>query len=510
MQGRHLLAGILALALVMAACGDDDGGATTAAATGSTTTGPTATEATTTTTTVEPEQPCVLWYTDFSTGTLTKYDLCAAECGATTQIGTSATLVDIAFGSVWVVDCFASQLVRVDVDTNEVTGRINVPGCPSDMLLADSAIWLALPDLPGLMEIDPYTGEAISTIVTDEPPLSLHIGSLWIGFPSMLAWTTEAIHAVGEAALHGFDTQSVPAAGPVNSIDGDPIYVESIPAAGEGEEMSRISSIDEAGSVAQLAELPGYYKSALLYDDHFIAIGPHVNNVHVGMTDGSGGTDIPVTEPYAMEKGRSGGGGNPPGVRPPVGPAGGPGQPVVIANKACDVWFWPGASYDELAPQGNCQCHWEPKSALTDVTAATYTRVAAEIAFASTLGAAGFPMDEPEAQPGQAASGPRCSSVGYGLQNHGRTIVEPYSVWEENGEPVAGLQVALYLSSGDWYQQLYSGLTDEDGRVDFEGEYNLDEIDGAPGPGSTVTIGQAPVIDSVIRQDLACESVADV
>ncbi|MFH2072543.1 MAG: hypothetical protein ABIJ75_06810 [Actinomycetota bacterium] len=511
MQGRHLLAGMLALALVMAACGDDDGGTTAPAATGPTTTAVTTVP---TDTTIEPERPCVLWYTDFSNGTLTKYDLCAAECMGTTQIGASATLVDIAFGSVWVVECLHSQLVRVDVNTNEVTGRVNIPGCPSDMLLADSSIWLALPDLPGLMEIDPYTGETISTILTDDPPLSLHIGSLWIGFPSMLAWTTKAVQGVGDATLDSFDTQSIPTAGPVRSIDGDPIYVEGIPAAEGGDEMSRINSIDDAGSVAHLAELPGEYKSALLLDDYFIAIAPYANNVHVGMADGSAGTDIPVHEPYAMEKGRDGGSddppGSPPGVRPPIGPAGGPGQPVVVANKACDVWFWPGASHDELASQGNCQCEWVHGSALTDITAATYSRVAAEIAFAATLDAAGFPMAEPEAQPGQAAGGPRCSSVGYRLQDDGRTIVDPFSVWEEDGVPVDRLEVELFLSFGDWHYPLYSALTGEDGKVTFAGEYNLDEIEGAPPPGSTLTIGQAPVIDGVVRQDIACESDADV
>ena len=126
MRRRSLLAPALALALVMTACGDD-GADTTAGAQEVPTTTTTTTEAVTTTQAPEPEDPCVLWYTDFSAGTLTKYDLCAVECVATTVVGASAARVDIAFGSVWVTDCVGSQLVRVDVTTNEVTGRINLP-----------------------------------------------------------------------------------------------------------------------------------------------------------------------------------------------------------------------------------------------------------------------------------------------------------------------------------------------------------------------------------------------
>ncbi|MCB2224618.1 MAG: hypothetical protein KQH83_10675 [Actinobacteria bacterium] len=505
---RRIFTILLGMTLLAAACGDDDSG--------STTTGPEAGTATTgaTTTTTVPEDvgpPCRLWYTDYSTGTVTSYDLCSAECLGTTRVGASADYVDIAFGAVWVTDCSNEQLVRVDVETNEVTGRLNVPGCPSAMVLAQDAIWLALPSLPGVWEIDPATGEVLSEIVTDEPPLSMQIGSLWLGFMDHLAWTPDEVHAVGSTFFSDLGPRSYPTAGPVKNIDGDPLFTELVEGAGTEGAGTRISGIDGSGTVTVLADLAFFYKGVVGYGSHFLAIAPMDGHAYVGTTDGAPGVQIPVSHPYAAKKGRDGGGGgngNPPGRRPPnvPQPPDEPGAPVVVVTNACDVFFWPDGSYDALDAQGNCQCDWGPHTSLTDMTAATPDRVAAEIAYAATYDTGAFPMDapEPSAGPGPAAGGPTCTSYGWSSGDGGRMLSDIYSVWEDEGAPVEGLQVALYLQFGVWYHQVTSGLTGDDGRVDFPEGADLDQIEGAPAAGSDVTIGQAPVVDGTVQLDRAC------
>ena len=221
MRGRHVPYILLALMLVASACADDAGETTTTtgAAATTTTTATSTTQAEEPEETEEPEDPCDLWYTDFSNGTLTRYDLCASECVTTTVVGVSAQYVDIGFGSVWVTDCIGGQLIRVDVTTNEVTGRINLPGgCPSDMVFSNSSIWLTMPGMPGLLEIDPYTGDLISIISTDDSPISMQVGSLWVGFMGMVSWVTDAVHAVGETDLATLGSQSTTVEGKVNDV----------------------------------------------------------------------------------------------------------------------------------------------------------------------------------------------------------------------------------------------------------------------------------------------------
>ena len=518
MRGRHVLYILLALMLVASACADDAGETTTTtgAAATTTTTATSTTQAEEPEETEEPEDPCDLWYTDFSNGTLTRYDLCASECETTTVVGVSAQYVDIGFGSVWVTDCIGGQLIRVDVTTDEVTGRINLPGgCPSDMVFSNSSIWLTMPGMPGLLEIDPYTGDLISIISTDDSPISMQVGSLWVGFMGMVSWVTGVVHAVGETDLTTLGSQSTTVEGKVNDLDGDPLFTSVVADPDEiTESLTRIYSITADGPMKLLADLAGYYKRVVAWGDHFIAIAPNNDNVYVGMLEGPGAYNIPVTAPYAIKKGRDGnGGGNggppgPPGPPNPLVPPGVPGVPVVLGNHACDIWFWPDGGYETLDPQGNCVCDWTPESSLTDLVAATPTRVDAEEQYAATIATTDFPM---MAATGGPPQGPTCNSFGWGLQNSGRTILNVHSTWEEDGSPVPDLEVQWYLADGDWFHVVGSGFTDEDGVVEFSDlPALLDEIDGAPGPGSVVTIGQAPIEHGVANLTNACEGEADV
>ena len=384
------------------------------------------------------------------------------------------------------------------------------------MMLADEAIWLALPDMPGLMEIDPYTGEILSEILTEEAPMTVQIGSLWVGFMGMLAWTADEVHAVGKTLFSELGYQSIHTEGVVKSIGGDPIFIDTMFSTDGSDESSRISLVDHSGNVTLLADLPGWYKTVAQWGDYFVAISPYPGNVYIGMLDGSGSYDIPMEYPYSVKKGRENPPGNPPGKppgrrppnppNPPPGGPGQPGQPLVIANKACDVWFWPNGSYDSLSPQGNCACSWTSANELTDMTAATYSRLAAEEEFATTL-PPGFPMEEPAPIPG---AGPTCNSSGYGMQNGQRTILNVRSTWVDDGVPVEGLEVWLYLTDNDGW--LWSGstvTTDAEGNAVFEDVFDLDEITGAPEAGATLTIGMTPTVDGVMHMGV-CESEAEV
>jgi len=96
-----------------------------------------------------------------------------------TQAGLSADLITAGLGWVWATDCTGGQLVRFDVQTGEVTGRLNLGSCPSAIAIAFDLVWPALPSDGTIVTVDPESGAIVAEGTSGmDTPLFLAAGSL--------------------------------------------------------------------------------------------------------------------------------------------------------------------------------------------------------------------------------------------------------------------------------------------------------------------------------------------
>ncbi|MCU0282130.1 MAG: hypothetical protein MUE66_10025, partial [Acidimicrobiia bacterium] len=158
---------LLAIALLLPACGGDDG---------STTAGP---GESTTTTTAGGETADTIWYTDWDSGAVARWDVEGGTCAGVTPAGLSADLIAVGLGWVWVSDCLGGQLVRLDVASGEVTGRLDLGACPSAIVIAFNLVWLALPSDGKIIAVNPETGAVVAEGTSSlDTPVFLAAGSL--------------------------------------------------------------------------------------------------------------------------------------------------------------------------------------------------------------------------------------------------------------------------------------------------------------------------------------------
>jgi len=120
-----------------------------------------------------------VWYTDWNTGALARWDIPSGTCPGVTQAGLSADLITAGLGWVWATDCTGGQLVRFDVQTGAVTGRLNLGSCPSAIAIAFDLVWLALPSDGTIVAVDPESGAIVAEGTSGmDTPLFLAAGSL--------------------------------------------------------------------------------------------------------------------------------------------------------------------------------------------------------------------------------------------------------------------------------------------------------------------------------------------
>jgi hypothetical protein len=152
---------MLALVLLVSACGDDtveESTTTTAPPTTVTTTTATATTTTTTLPPVAEWGDPWLWLLGVG-GTLYEVDGTTGEVAATVDVGENLSAMALGPGGIWVSECEADLVHLIAPGSAEVVASVPVEGCPADLVALGGEMLVLSRDRGRLFRIDP-TGEA--------------------------------------------------------------------------------------------------------------------------------------------------------------------------------------------------------------------------------------------------------------------------------------------------------------------------------------------------------------
>lgn len=180
-----------------------------------------------------------IWTTVYDSGELKRYDMTSGSHIETIDLGDGVLAAGVAVteDAVWVASHHGGTVIRVDPIENAVVAEVSVGRLgrsgPGELLAADSSVWVSVPNLPGVVEIDPASNEPKTTIEFTSGaaacgPLAMIDGEIWIS--SCFDWTTLSVANVadqrerGVAYLNGFGGQAVEVNGtvwiPVTRNDG--------------------------------------------------------------------------------------------------------------------------------------------------------------------------------------------------------------------------------------------------------------------------------------------------
>jgi YVTN family beta-propeller protein len=129
------------------------------------------------------------WVTDIGGNTVSRIDPASGKVTATIKVGRGPRAIVIQEGVVWVANSLGNSISRIDPATNQVVRTIQVDLEPHTMAVGDGAVWVADWEGGGFLveKVDSTSGRTVHVtgIVThaptEDPPLSLGGGSLWIG-----------------------------------------------------------------------------------------------------------------------------------------------------------------------------------------------------------------------------------------------------------------------------------------------------------------------------------------
>jgi hypothetical protein len=508
MRSRAATSILLTVVVVTAACSDDEAATTEAAET----TEPAAASATpaapaTAPTADAPPPDEVLWLGNFPEGLLARFDLATGRCEVD-QMGLSVDLIEIGLGHVWATDCLGGQLLRVDAATHEVTGRIDVGGCPNDLLVSRAGtLWLAVPDVASALEIDAESGEILSEIAFPLPPFDLAEGSLLVAlFEEIYSFATATRLGTATAEdirervidLTGYQVMGMSPADGVLGVLGLPVDADPTSATVE----TTLFEVDS--EVTELASLEGFWNGLSRHGRAWIVWSQFFNAWAV-WRDGDfqifpiSGMGQPAFEPPEAGTGEATAGGGPmwipiAGLDPPLIRRVDPNDPATHRDHPVGC-VWEGRPLD---PQRLAVADPASLDALRDE---------------ATAMAPGFPMVErPEVPTDGVAVGPAvvCTESGFGFSNEGRTIEDVRSTWTTGGEPAPGLDVEAWIGWGAREHVIGRTTTDDDGRVVFPDGVSLDALEEPPAPGSRVTIHQTPVVEGARVLPSDCATDTDV
>jgi virginiamycin B lyase len=108
-----------------------------------------------------------------------RFDLATAKQRTGVDAGGVCLGMDVAFDSLWVGDCAAGTLLRIDPATGTIRVTIKLPGVPneeSSVAAGEGAVWITAGSPPALIRIDPKTNKVTTTV--DTPAL---VGALRAG-----------------------------------------------------------------------------------------------------------------------------------------------------------------------------------------------------------------------------------------------------------------------------------------------------------------------------------------
>ena len=171
-----------------------------------------------------------IWVTVYESGELKRYDMSSGSLVGTIDLGDGvlAAGVTVTDDAVWVASHHGGAVLRVDPIDNAVIAEVSVGRAgrsgPYEMITAGSSVWVAVPNLPGVVEVDPASNTAETTIAFTSGgaacgPLSLIRGEIWIS--SCFDWTTLSVVSVadererGSVHMNGFGGQAVEVDGTV-------------------------------------------------------------------------------------------------------------------------------------------------------------------------------------------------------------------------------------------------------------------------------------------------------
>jgi hypothetical protein len=486
MRRRPAILLLLALALLFPACGggDDDEGGTTSPG------------ESTTTTTASGETADTIWYTDWDSGAVARWDVEAGACAGVTPAGLSADLIAVGLGWVWVTDCMGGRLVRLDAASGEVTGRVELGACPSAIAIAFDLVWLALPSDGRIVAVDPESGaivaEGTSGLDTpvflasgsldvagntyywkiDELPVSVGGGNDVASFKIEDAASTYTllpgkIQGLTVGSAGGNDTAVLVGPPGDGSLDfSDPNYPTTL------------YQVGMAGASQMGDPLMGFYTYLGAFDGHYVAASKVTSQVVI-----LNGAVIPV--PVAGPPG-------PPvqGPPPPGGDDGGEGSGVWFANRDPEApglfFFYPASppgAFDSPAVPLGCQSDGALLG-LGSYAVLSGTDIATQAGLATAMDRQAFPVGPLPTEPifDTTPEGPRFSSCSVGYESGEGLLNGMEGTTDPGATVVLSIEVGTLL-----YADLATAVAGDDGRVVIP-DFDLDTLTTPIPPGATITV----------------------
>jgi len=118
-----------------------------------------------------------------------RFTLASGRQRAGVVVGPICLGMDVGFESLWVGDCRARTLLRIDPKSGEITATIGLPGKPtaeSSVAAGEGSVWVTVDDPVRLVRIDPKTNRVTTTtgVPAAAGALRAGLGALWFASAS--------------------------------------------------------------------------------------------------------------------------------------------------------------------------------------------------------------------------------------------------------------------------------------------------------------------------------------
>jgi len=130
-----------------------------------------------------------VWVLNCGAQSLTRLETATGKSISTIASGTGNAPLAIASSpdSVWMLTDDKTTLSRIDPDTNAIVSEMRLPASCSSITFADNSLWLACPAGKRIIRINPQTGQIVTRIEVTPGPVSIAFGgasaaenSIWV------------------------------------------------------------------------------------------------------------------------------------------------------------------------------------------------------------------------------------------------------------------------------------------------------------------------------------------